>query len=289
MWVSLIFLRRMTMKKCVLITGCSSGIGRAAAFHFQNQGWRVAATMRSPEKETELNQLEDVLVERLDVTSEESIERAVDNAIRQFESIDVLVNNAGIGIYSIFEEVAEQVIRESFETNVFGTARVIRALLPHFRTNKSGRIINITSTIPQIGAPLTTLYCTTKMAIEGLSRALYYELLPLGIRVILVQPGTTKTSIAMQHDFPGQVQNEEYSAMCKIAVESFRHRFETNEEGALPEEPARAIYEAAVSSSNRFRYVSGRDAKMFNFMKRLLPEHVLMALATRMTGLDKLL
>jgi len=272
------------MNKCVLITGCSSGIGRATAFYFQKQGWRVVATMRSPEEETELNLLDDVLVEALDVTSKGSIELAVDKAIRQFNRIDVLVNNAGVGIYSIFEEVEEQVIRAAFETNVFGTMRVIRALLPHFRMNKSGRIINVTSTLPQLGAPLTTLYCSTKMAMEGLSNALYYELLPLGIRVILVQPGTTKTNIALQHDFPSQVQNEEYSSIRKNAVENFRHRFET-EKIASPEDPAQVIFEAAVSKSDRYRFLSGRDAKLVNLMKRLLPEYIVKKMAANMMGL----
>jgi NAD(P)-dependent dehydrogenase (short-subunit alcohol dehydrogenase family) len=243
--------------------------------------------MRSPEKETELNLLEDVLIEPLDVTSTRSIDLAIDNAIRKFERIDVLVNNAGVGVYSVFEEADEDIIRESFEINVFGTMWVIRALLPHFRQNKSGRIINVTSTIPQLGSPLTTLYCATKKAIEGLSDALYYELMPLGIRVILVQPGTTKTKIAMQHEFPGKVQNDEYAPMLKTAVESYRHRFET--EGiASPEEPAKVIYDAAVSSSGRYRFVSGRDAKMVNLMKRVLPEHIVKNMASRMMGLNKL-
>ena len=275
------------MKKCVLITGCSSGIGKATAIFFQKQGWNVVATMRSPEKETELNQLDGVLIERLDVTSKKSIDLAIDNTIRKFERIDVLVNNAGVGIYSIFEEVDERVIRESFEINVFGTMWVIRALLPHFRKNKSGRIINVTSTIPHLGSPLTTLYCTTKKAMEGLSDALYYELMPLGIRVILVQPGTTKTKIAMQHEFPNQAKNDEYAPILQTAVESFRHRFETDTL-ASPEEPAKVIYEAAVSKSNRFRFVSGRDAKMVNLMRRLLPEHTLKKLASKMMGLNNL-
>ena len=198
------------MKKCVLITGCSSGIGKATAIYFQRQGWNVVATMRSPEKETELNQLDDVLIERLDITSKKTIDLAIENAIRKFERIDVLVNNAGVGIYSIFEEADEQVIRESFEINVFGTMWVTRALLPHFRKNRSGRIINVTSTMPHLGSPLTTLYCSTKKAVEGLSDALYFELMPLGIRVIVVQPGSTKTEIAMQHQFPNQAKNNEY-------------------------------------------------------------------------------
>ena len=125
------------------------------------------------------------------------------------------------------------------------------------------------------------------MAMEGLCNALYYELLPLGIRVILVQPGTTKTNIAMQHDFPSQVQNEEYSSIRKMAVESFRHRFET-ETIASPEEPAKVIFEAAVSKSDRYRYLSGRDAKMVNLMKRLLPEHILKKMAAKMMGLHSI-
>lgn len=273
------------MKKSVIITGCSSGIGKAAAIYFQQQGWNVVATMRSPEKETELNQLDNVLVERLDVTSKESIDFAIENAIRKFERIDVLINNAGVGIYSIFEEVDDQVIRESFEINVYGAMWVTRALLPHFRKNRAGRIINVTSTMPQVGSPLTTLYCATKKALEGLSDALYYELLPLGIRVILVQPGSTKTSISMQHQFPDQVSIDDYAPMLKKVVESFRHRFET-EAIASPEEPAKIIFEASVSKSNKFRFVSGRDAKMVNIMRRLLPEHTLKKLASKMMGLN---
>jgi NAD(P)-dependent dehydrogenase (short-subunit alcohol dehydrogenase family) len=275
------------MKKCVLITGCSSGIGKATAIYFQRQGWNVVATMRSPEKETELNQLENVLVERLDVTSKKSIDLAIENSIRKFGRIDVLVNNAGVGIYSIFEETDEQVIRESFEINIFGTMWVIRALLPHFRKNGSGRIINVTSTIPHLGSPLTTLYCSTKKALEGLSDALYYELIPLGVRIILVQPGSTKTNIAMQHEFPAQAKIDEYTSLLKTAVESYQHRFES-EEIASPDEPAKVIFEAAVSKSDRYRFISGRDAKMVNLMRRLLPEHTLKKLASKMLGLNSL-
>ena len=277
------------MNNCVLITGCSSGIGRATAFYFQSQGWRVVATMRSPEKETELLKLKDTIVEQLDVTSTVSIENAVAKALSIFDRIDVLVNNAGVGAYSVFEEVEEvdeAVIRETFETNVFGTMWVTRALLPHFRKNKRGTIINVISTIPQIGAPLTTLYCATKKAIEGFSSALYYELLPLGIRVKLVQPGTTSTSISMQKDFPCQARIEEYSAISKAAVDNFRHRFET-EHMAPPTGPAKVIFEAAISDSGRFRYVSGRDANMVNVMTRLLPEHVLKNMAGRMFGMKQ--
>lgn len=274
------------MKNCVLITGCSSGIGRAAAVHFRNKGWQVVATMRSPENEVELSSNSDVLVEYLDVTSRESIASAVENALTTFGRIDVLVNNAGIGDFIVFEEADESIVRETFETNIIGMMWVTKALLPEFRKNRNGTIINVTSTMPHVGLPLATLYCATKMAVEGFSNALYYELKPLGIRVSLVQPGSTRTDASMQHQFPGEPQIQDYSSTCKKVARLMSHRYESGNVAA-PEEVAKTIYQAAVSQSPRFRYVSGRDAKMFNLMSRLIPEHILKNLAGRMIGLDK--
>jgi NAD(P)-dependent dehydrogenase (short-subunit alcohol dehydrogenase family) len=274
------------MKNCILITGCSSGIGRATAFHFHNEGWRVVATMRSPEEEVELTSYSDVLVEYLDVTSRESIASAVENALISFGRIDVLVNNAGISEFIVFEEADESIIRETFETNIIGMLWVTRALLPEFRRNRYGTIINVTSTMPHVGLPLATLYCATKMAIEGFSNALYYELKPFGIRVRLVQPGSTRTNASMQRECPGEPQIQDYSSTCKKVGRLISHRYESGSVAA-PEEVAKVIYQAAVSESPRYRYVSGRDAKMFNLMCRLFPEHMLKNLAGRMTGLDK--
>lgn len=144
--------KEAAMNECVLITGCSSGIGRAAAFHFQKQGWRVVATMRSPEKETELNRLDNVLVQALDVTCIDSVTRAVERSLVHFGKIDVLVNNAGTGNFVVFEEADEAMIRWIFETNILGMMWVTRALLPEFRKNGHGTIINVTSTIPLLGS-----------------------------------------------------------------------------------------------------------------------------------------
>jgi NAD(P)-dependent dehydrogenase (short-subunit alcohol dehydrogenase family) len=275
------------MNHCVVITGCSSGIGRATAIYFQNQGWNVVATMRSPDKETELTSYPNVLVDYLDLTSQESIDHAIENALQRFERIDVLVNNAGIGAWAVFEEVDEAVIRDSFETNVFGTMRVTRALLPHFRENKKGTIIFVSSTMPQLGAPLSILYCSTKMAVEGFGHALYYELFPLGIRVKIVQPGSTRTNIAMQREFLDSPKIEDYSPICDEFFRRFQHRYET-ETVASPEEPAKVIYKAAIDKSQRFRYYSGRDAKLMGFLKRLFPEHTLKNLVSRIFGINTL-
>jgi len=271
----------------VLITGCSSGIGRETAFYFHNMGWRVAATMRSPEKEMELNSLPDVFVDSLDVTSKDSINSAIENAIKQFNKIDVLVNNAGIGFFSVFEETDEAVIRETFETNIFGTMWVTQACLPHFRKNRHGTIINVISTMPQVGLPLATLYCATKKVVEGLSHALYFELLPFGIKVKFVQPGSTRTSIAMQHDPPNEPLIEDYRAMCTGVSQWLKHRYETGEADP-PEEVAKEIFSAATSNSSRYRFLSSRDAKIFNLLLRLFPEHTIKNLALRMIGRENL-
>lgn len=156
-----------------------------------------------------------------------------------------------------------------------------KAILPEFRKNRQGTIINVTSTMPHVGLPLATLYCATKMAVEGFSNALYYELKPIGISVRLVQPGSTRTNAAMQHKFPGEPQIQEYSSTCKNVTQMMKHRYESKMV-AQPEEVAEVIYEAAVNRSSRFRFVSGWDAKMASLMKRLLPEHILKNITSRM-------
>ncbi len=133
------------MKKTVLITGCSSGIGKAAAKLFAGNGWNVIATMRKPAMETELARLKDVLVTRLDVQDGESIKQAIEAGIACFGGIDVLINNAGYGQYGLFEAIPREKIQEQFDVNVFGVMDVTRSVLPHFRERKSGLIINISS------------------------------------------------------------------------------------------------------------------------------------------------
>jgi len=133
------------MKKTILITGSSSGIGKATARFFQREGWNVIATMRSPEKETELSALPNVLVARLDVQDSASIAAAVSAGIERFGRIDVLLNNAGYGAYGLLEATPMEKIRRQFDVNVIGLLETTKAVLPHLRANKSGTIINISS------------------------------------------------------------------------------------------------------------------------------------------------
>ncbi len=144
--------------KTIVITGASSGIGKATARYFAEQGWQVAATMRKPENETELNQIENVSVYQLDVTDNDSIANAAQQIISDFGSVDVVLNNAGYGLIGPFEAASNEQIRQQFDTNVFGLMEVTRAFLPHFRANQAGLFLNVSSIGGRITYPLNSLY-----------------------------------------------------------------------------------------------------------------------------------
>ena len=186
--------RRNTMAKTVLITGCSTGFGKLTAKKFHEQGWQVIATMRTPEKETELTQLDGVLVTRLDVTDPLSIEAAVNLGLETFGGIDVLVNNAGYGGHSLFEQMSDDAIRAMYDTNVFGVMNVARAVLPVMREKGEGCVINVTSMAGMMGAPTISVYASTKFAVQGLTEGMALEYKPLNIRVKSVLPGAYPTT-----------------------------------------------------------------------------------------------
>ena len=143
--------------KAIVITGSSSGIGKASAKYFAEQGWKVAATMRKPEKETELTQVENLSLYQLDVTDQESIDRAAGQILNDFERVDVVLNNAGYGLAAPFEAATREQIKRQFDTNVFGLMEVTRAFLPHFRANKAGMFLNVSSIGGRITFPLISL------------------------------------------------------------------------------------------------------------------------------------
>src|SRR5258708_9310030 len=159
------------MSNTVLVTGVSSGIGKATAHLFASKGWNVVATLREPEQASELGQIDNVLVARLDVQDAQSIQQAVEAGIARFGSIDVLVNNAGFGQYGLLEALSREDIQRQFDVNVFGVMDVTRALLPHFRKNGHGAVVNISSGAGIFTLPLISLYCATKFALEGFSEA----------------------------------------------------------------------------------------------------------------------
>lgn len=246
------------MTKTILITGASSGIGKATAKHFHDKGWNVVATMRSPDKEEELQGLDNVLVTRLDVQDPASIRVAVEEAVARFGTIDALLNNAGYGSYGVLEATPVDKIRRQFDVNVIGLLETTQAVLPHFRKAGSGVVINVSSMGGKVAFPLGTLYHGTKFAVEGLSEALSYELAAIGVRVKLIEPGLIQT------DFGGRsfdFNNDESMTEYQPTVQKLMAGFAAMGDASPPELVADVIWQAANDDSDRMRYVAGPDAE----------------------------
>jgi len=245
------------MKKTVLITGASSGFGKVTAKLFHTNGWNVIATMRSPEKETELSALNNVFVTKLDVTDKLSIQNAVAAGTEKFGKIDVLVNNAGYGALGALEASTEEQARQQFDVNFFGLIEVTKAVLPGMRQQKSGVIINVSSVGGRITFPFSSLYHATKFAVEGLTESMQYELNPLGISLKIVEPGGYKTEFAGRSmDLFGVEGLDEY----KPAFDKFATMLEQWPMSENIGEVADVIYEAATDGSEKLRYPVGHDA-----------------------------
>jgi NAD(P)-dependent dehydrogenase (short-subunit alcohol dehydrogenase family) len=248
------------MSKTILITGASSGIGKATTRYFSEQGWNVVATMRSPMKEQELTALANVLVTRLDVQDPASIRSAVDAGLARFGKIDVLLNNAGYGAYGPLEATSMEKIRRQFDVNVIGLLETTKAILPHFRANGSGVIVNVSSVGGKMTFPLGTLYHGTKFAVEGLSEALSWEMEAVGVRVKIVEPGAIKTDFAgRSFDFTNDEGMVEYQPIIKKLLAALGNLMSTASD---PSVVARTIYEAATDGTNQLRYTAGEDAKV---------------------------
>lgn len=250
------------MKKTILITGASTGIGKATAKLFQAHGWNVVATMRQPENEKELTVLNDVLVTRLDVLDLASIENAVNDGISRFGRIDVLVNNAAYGAYGPLESFTRERIVRQFNTNVIGLLDVTKAVLPHFRKNKSGVIINISSVGGKIAFPLGSLYHGTKFAVEGISESLNYEVAAFGGKVKIVEPGFVDTDFGgRSFDFSNDESMEEYQPLVSriMSVLGAMATGQVSPASII----ADVIYTAATDDTDQLRYAAGEDAKSF--------------------------
>jgi len=236
-------------KKVVVITGSSSGIGAEAARYFAGQGWRVAATMRHPEKYPRVFEDKLITTFKLDVTEPDNIGPAIDKIISEFGKIDVLVNNAGYGVLGPLESLSDEQIRLQFETNLFGLIRVTQAVLPHMRLARSGTIINISSVGGRMAFPLFSVYHSTKFAVEGLTESIRYELKPFGIRVKLVEPGGIKT------DFGTRSITKVNSAPYQRMIDKTLGLLE-KASGRLPgpQAVAKTIFRAATDQGYRLRY-----------------------------------
>ncbi len=248
------------MNNTILITGASSGIGKETAKLFQSKGWNVIATMRNPEKETELNLLENVLVAKLDVLDLNSIHAAIDLGLQKFGGIDVLLNNAGYGAYGPLEAFSREKIVRQFNTNVIGLLDVTKTVLPYFRQNKKGIIINISSIGGKITFPLGSLYHGTKFAVEGISESLNYEVEQFGGQVKIVEPGLIATDFAgRSFDFCNDEKLLEYQSIVGALITAMP----TMAQNASPASVvAEVIFGAATDGKKQLRYTAGEDAKV---------------------------
>lgn len=258
------------MVKTVLITGASSGIGRATCLRFQREGWNVAASMRTPEKETVLTQLPNVICPRLDVTRHETIPLAVAETLSRFGRIDAVINNAGYGLIGAFETFSQSQIEKQFQTNVLGLMAVTREVLPHFRAQRDGVIVNVASFAGRSIFPMYSVYHASKWAVEGFSDSLQYELKPFGIRVKIIEPGIVKT------EFWGRSTDRE-NITGITAYEEGQPVLDLIDDAAgviatLPEDVADAIWRATNDTSARQRYVIGIDAHLTLLARKLLSD-----------------
>lgn len=247
------------MKKTILLTGSNSGIGKITAEYFANRDWQVIATMRNTQKAGTLKDHPNIAIYELDVTKTGSIEKARDAVINDFGKIDIVVNNAGFGCYGAFEPTTESEIDRQIAVNIKGVMMVTKVFLSHFRKNKSGLFINISSIAGLVSYPLASMYVCSKWAVEGFTEAVCYELRPLGIRVKLVEPGGFKTNFQLEGISWSHDENmREYIEPTNATIEIRKKRQET-----LPNPivVAEKIFEAANDSSDRLRYLVGDDAE----------------------------
>ena len=248
------------MQKTIFITGASSGLGKATARLFQSKGWNVIATMRNPEKETELTKLENVTVLKLDVTNPQQIEATVNKVIED-HAIDVVFNNAGYGLVGALEAVSDEQIVRQIDTNLLGVIRVTKAFIPYFRANKRGLFITTTSIGGLLTFPLDSMYHATKWALEGWSESLSFELGLHNIGIKTIAPGGIKT------DFAGASLAVAKHPAYEDGLQKLFDLMNPNNFEPV-EWIADVVYEAATDGKKQLRYVVGQLANQL-YVRRL--------------------
>jgi short-subunit dehydrogenase len=258
------------MEKVILITGASTGIGRETVKLFQAKNWKVAATMRRPEEHEDLQHIVDVETVRLDVTDIDSIKAAIASTLAKFGRVDAVVNNAGYGVVGPFEATTLEQSQRQIDTNLIGLMNVCREIIPYFREQKRGHIVNVASVGGRMTFPLYSVYHATKWAVEGFSESLQHELEQFNIRVKIIEPGPIKS------DF--------YDRSQVIATKEGLHAYDHFVDKVLPnmqkagsEAPdgtvvAQTIYDAVTDGSKRLRY--GVNTKGMLLARRFLPDSI---------------
>lgn len=269
----------MTIKnKVALVTGSSSGMGFTTAIMMARTGIHTYASMRNLKKSktiTELASAEKLPLQviQLDVNDKKSVKEAITKIVTEKERIDVLVNNAGYGLFGSLEDVSIEEMKAQFETNFFGVIRVTQLVLPIMRKQKSGTIVNVSSVGGRIGLPILSAYQSTKFALEGLSESMSYELEPFGIKVVIIEPGAIRSNIMNSSIWAKKSQDPKspyYSQLQKIK-DHFKSMMEN--ESSPPEEVAKVILEAITSENPQLRYAVGHDAATLIQARVNMPEN----------------
>jgi NAD(P)-dependent dehydrogenase (short-subunit alcohol dehydrogenase family) len=268
----------MAEEKVAVVTGSSSGIGLLTAVELALNGYRVVATMRNLESRGRLEEaahkagVRDRLdLRRLDITEFDSQPGAVEAIVRDHGWVDVLVNNAGFSVAGFAEDMALDELRLQLETNFFGNVAMTKAVLPVMRAQKSGHIITVTSVAGRLGQPMLSAYCASKYALEGWSESLRVETHSLGIRVVLVEPGSYETDIWTRNVViakgaldPASPNKERSQRFAEFVKSSTKHRRDARE-------VAKLIVRIARDPNPKLRYLIGTDAKVQVWLKRIVP------------------
>ncbi len=253
-----------TRKLVVLVTGASSGIGRACAAHLAARGHRVYGAARRPIAGAAFESLE------MDVNHDASVARGVAHIVEREGRIDALVNNAGFAIFGAIEDTSVAEAKEQLETNFFGVLRVTNAVLPKFRSQGGGRVVNVSSLGGVFGMPYSGLYSASKFAVEGMSEALRLEMRPFGVHVSLIEPGDFKTELtAVRRRTAASLRDSAHAGGLARAMKAA----EKDEANAPTPEPIAALLERALlARSPRLRYTTGMASqRIVTVLKRILP------------------
>jgi NAD(P)-dependent dehydrogenase (short-subunit alcohol dehydrogenase family) len=252
-------------KKVALVTGSSSGMGFTTAVMLARAGIHTYASMRNLKKSKTITDLANkenlpLQVIQLDVNDDKSVKDAIAKIVTERERIDVLVNNAGYGLFGSIEDVSIEEMKAQFETNFFGVMRVTQLVLPIMRKQKSGTIVNVSSVGGRISLPVLSAYNSTKFALEGLSESMSYELEPFGIKVVIIEPGVIRTNIMNSSIFAKKAQDPKspYFSLIQKIESNFKSMMENK--SSPPEEVAKVILGALTSKNPQLRYTVGDDA-----------------------------
>ena len=254
-----------TQQDVVLITGASSGIGMACAQHLSSMGYKVYGTSRNGRFKSD-----DFELIQMDISSDTSVKEGIDSILQKENRIDVVINNAGIGVAGAIETTSIEHAKKQFETNFFGTLRVCNSVLPQMRQQNSGLIINISSIAGLLALPFQGLYSASKFAIEGMTEGMRMEVKKFGIRVALVDPGDHKTNFTqnrqkVEHNHENSVYREQFDKTISVMEKD-----EAN--GPTPESIAKLVHKIINKKSPKVRYTTGKfDQKLVPFLKRILP------------------